>query len=270
MFIAACTPQAPVAKQTAGNLVAKAGNEVLQRDDYESNYNAGFQKDSTYYAKRQIENWAIESLLYQEALDKLDKSEMEIDMMVHNYRKSLVNFLYESKLVEANLDTSITAAEVEEYYKQHRTNFILKDNIVKVNYIKVPSGAPGLEKIRKLVRSGGDREQLIALCDQNAENFYLNDSTWLFLDEIKKEIPVLKEQPDFNLSPGRVIEFSDDSYYYYLKVKDVKVKNSLSPISFERDNIRKFVINARKTQLINEYKQLLLEKARESREFEIY
>ena len=98
----------------------------------------------------------------------------------------------------------------------------------------------------------------------------MNDSTWLFLDDIKKEIPALKEQPDFNLSMGRVVEFTDDQYYYYLKVKDVKVKNGLSPINFEAQNIKKFIINKRKTRLITDYKKTLMEKARTDKKFIIY
>jgi hypothetical protein len=60
---------------------------------------------------------------------------------------------------------------------------------------------------------------------------------------------------------------SDEIFYYYLRIKDIKVKNSVSPINFERQNIRNLLINRRKTQLIRQYKQLLLEKAREEKKF---
>ena len=45
------------------------------------------------------------------------------------------------------------------------------------------------------------------------------------------------------------------------------VKNGLSPINFESKNIRKFIINNRKTQLISQYKQILLEKAKTNKTF---
>ncbi len=97
----------------------------------------------------------------------------------------------------------------------------------------------------------------------------MNDSTWLFLDDIKKEIPALREQSDYSVSAGRVVEIEDEQYYYHLKVKDVKVKNAYSPINFEKQNIRKFILNNRKTQLINQYKQELLEKAKAEKTFTI-
>ena len=273
MIIIACKPSEKEEGNEVIKPVAKAGNEKLGLDEFRENFvTTGIIKDSTYNAKKSIESWAIEALFYQEAIEKLNEDEMQIEREVLNYKKTLVNYIYQTKIIEANLDTTITRKEIEDYYNEHRDNFILKENILKVNYFKIPIKAPALAKIQRLVRSVNpkDKEQLKVLCIQNAENFFMNDSTWLFLDDVKKEIPGLKEQPDFNLSFGRVVEFTDSDYYYYLKVKDVKVKNGLSPINFESKNIKKFIINTRKTQLISQYKQLLLEKARSDKTFIMY
>jgi len=262
-------------KETVSKPVAKAGNEVLSLNDYKENYiSIESVKDSSILAKKSIENWAIESLFYQEAMSKLNADEMEIDKQVEAYKKSLVNYIYQTKLIEANLDTNITRREIEQYYSDHEDNFILKENIVKVHYFKIPVKAPGLEKIKRLLRSyvyvPKDVDQLKNLCMQNAENFFMNDSTWLYLEDIKKEIPKLRDQPDFNLGQGRVLEFTDELYYYYLRIKEVKVKNGLSPLNFEKQNIKNFIINKKKTQLINDYKFQLLEKAKTEKVFEVY
>jgi len=258
-------PNAPV--------VARAGKDMLDVDNYKSIFvGTGNAKDSAENAKKTIDSWATEALFYQEALEKLDKEELQVEKEVEAYRRELVNHIYSTRIIEANLDTVITPEEIEAYYNSHSDNFILKENIVKVNYIKVPVRAQGLEKIKRLLLMGSmaDQSQLKALCAQNAENYFLNDSTWLYVEEIKKEIPGLREEPDFNLVTGRVMQFSDDLYYYYLKIKDVKVKNGLSPLNFERQNIKKFILNNRKAQLILQYKQLLLEKAKSNKAFETF
>lgn len=261
--------------EPASKTIARAGNESLSLDEYKENYiSIESVNDSTILAKRSIESWAIESLFYQEAMTKLNADEIDIDKQVEAYKKSLVNYIYQTKLIEANLDTNISLPEIEQYYSEHEGNFILKENIVKVNYFKIPVKASGLEKIKRLLRSYAyvpkDIEQLKNLCMQNAENFFMNDSTWLFLEDVKKEIPKLRDQPDFNLSQGRVVEFTDDLYYYYLKIKEVKVKNGLSPLNFEKQNIKNFIINKKKTELINQYKVQLLEKAKAEKQFELY
>jgi len=251
-------------------IIARAGDESLSEQEFIDGFISDSKgKDSLEDSRRSIAAWATESLFYQEAIEKLNEEEIDINKEVENYKKSLVNYIYQTKLIEANLDTLVSMQEIENYYNTHRDNFILKENIIKVNYFKVPLKAPALTKIKKLLWSekSKDKVQLNELISQNAENFYMNDSAWLFLEDIKKEIPALRDQPDFNLTKGRLVEFSDDLYYYYLKVKDVKVKNTLSPVSFEYINIKKFIINNRKTQLIKSYKQGLLEKAISEKKF---
>lgn len=271
-FITSCSGDREQVAQKS-KPVAKVGDEELGADEFKQMFiSNGNPKDSSYLAKRSIEQWATEALFYQEALTKLEKEEIDIEQQVQAYRKSLVNYIYQTKIVEANLDTNVSKQEIEDYYDNNRENFILKDNILKVNYFKVPLKAPALEKMKRLFYSTQpkDKEQLISLCSQYADNYFVNDSTWLYLDDIKKEVPKLKDQSDFSINMGRVFEFTDELYYYYLKVKDIKVKNSLSPINFEKQNIKNFIINKRKTQLIDQYKRQLLDKAKAEKKLEIY
>lgn len=259
--------------EASSRSVARVGDALLYLDDYNQKFiDAGVIRDSAYYARKTIENWATETLFYQEAMKKLEEDEIQIDKQVQAYKQELINYIYQSRIVEANLDTAISKEEIQEYYDQHRDNFILKENIVKVNYLKVSVKAPGLPKIKRLLFSTNpaDAIQLKESAAQNAESFFMNDSTWLFLEDIKKEIPLLRDQPEYSLTAGHVFQFSDEEYYYYLKIKDVKVKNGLSPLNFERQNIVKFILNNRKTQIILQYKQLLLEKARADKSFEMY
>ena len=254
-------------------VVAQAGEEKLDEESFISALGTDLSaSDSALRANRYIEKWAIEALFYQEAVSKLDEEEIQIEKQINEYRQSLVNHLYETKVVEANLDTTINAQEIEEYYNEHRDNFILKDNIVKVQYFKIAERSAALPKIKKILYSSApkDKELLLNLLSENADNFFMNDSTWLLVDDIRKEIPSLREQENFTFSTGRVLEINEEGVYYFLKVKDVMTKNSYSPLNFERNNIRKFILNNRKTQLVNQYKQSLLEKAKAEKTFTVY
>lgn len=261
-------------KETSDEKVfAIAGTEELKESDFKQQLiHASNKTDSTAFAQKTIENWALESLLYQEALTKLEPDEMDVEKQVSDYRKQLVNYIYETKLIENNLDTLVAEEEIEDYYNTHIDNFILKDNIVKVNYFKIPIQSKEINKIKKLLNSSGqkEREQLELLCTQHAESYFLNDSVWLLLDDIKREIPKLKEQLEYNAMKGRVIELGDTEAYYYLKIKDVKIKNSVSPLSFEKANIKTFIINSRKIKLIQSYKLQLLDKAKSEKTFKIF
>jgi hypothetical protein len=271
LFLCACDGQKDKSEEKVKPL-AIAGNEELSPEGLKDIViSTGNPKDSVGSEAKSIEKWATESLFYQEALTKLAEDEMQVERQVQDYKKSLVNYIYQTKIIEANLDTNVSREEIESYYNDNKNSFILKDNIVKVNYYKIPLKVPVLDKMKRFIYSAlpKDKEQLQTMCLQYAENFFVNDSTWLYLDDIKKEVPKLKDQPDLYIYQGRIVELSDDQFYYYLKIKEIKVKNSVSPINFERQNIRNFIINRRKTQLIDQYKQQLLEKAKAEKKFQV-
>lgn len=260
-LVFACQSNTKHADKESEEVIATIGTQVLTKEDFLKNSIKTINSsDSAIVAKQQIDNWITESLFYEEAISKLLDDEMDINKQVEEYKKNLVNYIYQTKLIEANIDTTISNEEIENYYNQNIDNFLLKDNIVKVNYYKIPLKASGLEKMKKLFNTQKENEKLLLnnLALENADNFFNNDSTWLYLEDIKKEIPDLRNQPDLILNKGKTMEFSDNEYYYYLKIKDEKTRNNSSPLSFEKNNIKTLIVNKRKTDLINSYKKQLL------------
>jgi hypothetical protein len=253
--------------------LAVAGEEQLSSEEFKklSFLSQPNKNDSLQIVSRMIERWAKEELFYQEAKKKLLPEDQDVEAEVEKYRKELINYRYEVKLIENNLDTAVTKTEIEEYYNNNQDNFILKDNIVKVNYFKIPVQSKMLDKIKKCIWSFNpkDKEQLPQLCAQYADNYFINDSTWLLLEDVKKEIPQLKDLTEYNFYAGRYFEYTDNLNYYYLKIKEVKVKNGLSPINFESNNIKNILLNQRKLELINQYKQQIFDKAKTDKMFKI-
>lgn len=252
--------------------IAVAGDKNLSEQEYKQfNFLGAATNDSTYISKKIIESWAQDELFYQEAKQKLLPEDIDVEAEVEKYRRELINYKYEIRLIENNLDTTITKQEILSYYDANRDNFILKDNIVKVNYFKVPLKSKALGKMKAAVISQNpkDKEVLKSLCLQYADNYFVNDSTWLLLEEIKKEIPKLRDLPEYNFYAGRYFEYADSLSYYYVKIKEIKIKNGLSPINFETNNIKNILLNGRKMKLIRQYKQQILEKAKSEGKFKV-
>ncbi|MBP7809717.1 MAG: hypothetical protein KA163_10520 [Bacteroidia bacterium] len=252
--------------------IAVAGDKNLNENEYKQfNFMGSGANDSAFISKKLIEDWAQDELFYQEAKEKLMPEDLNVDAEVEKYRQELINYKYEIRLIENNLDTSISKQEIQAYYDANRDNFILKDNIVKVNYFKVPVKSKALAKMKAAVVSQNpkEKENLKALCLQYADNYFINDSTWLLLEDIKKEIPQLRELPEYNFYAGRYFEYTDSLNYYYLKIKEIKIKNGLSPINFEMGNIKNILLNGRKMKLIRQYKQQILEKAKSEGKFKV-
>jgi len=59
-------------------------------------------------------------------------------------------------------------------------------------------------------------------------------------------------------------------YYYIVRFKDFRIKETISPLSLERDRIRNIILNKRKMELINKMREDLYNNALKKRDFEIF
>lgn len=229
-------------------------------------------KDSARIIKNYIEKWIQDELLLKKAEENLTKDQLNVEKHLNEYRKNLVIYNYNSELIRQQLDTSVSMNQIEEYYNQHKESFTLKDNIVKVWYVKVNHKAPNAEKVKNWYKSSTPKDfvALKTYCLQFADNFFLDENNWLLFDELMKEIPVTSLNPDFFLRTNKYIEVADSNYNYFVNIKAYKIKNTLSPLAFEKDNIRNIIVNNRKLNLIEQMKRDIYENEKNKGNFEIF
>lgn len=229
-------------------------------------------KDSVELIKKFIDNWVKESLVVQKAESNLTDEQKNVEKQIQDYRNSLITYAYEKELVKQKLDTVISNEEIEQYYNNNQADFELKDNIIKVIYVKVSKKAPGIDKLKKWYQSDNmkDREQLAGYCHQFAENFYLDDNSWLLFDDLLKEIPIQTYNKELFLQNNRFVEVSDSLNSYFLNIKGFKIRNSISPLSFEKENIKNIILNKRKLDLITKMKEDVYNDALNSNKIETY
>ncbi|MBC7862355.1 MAG: hypothetical protein IAF38_05220 [Bacteroidia bacterium] len=229
-------------------------------------------KDSALLIKNFIEKWVQDMLVLKHAEQNLTTEQLNVDNQMAEYRKNLIIYNYQSELVKQKLDTVVNQKDLEEYYNNNQESFTLKDNIVKVWYVKVNKSAPNIEKVKKWYRSEQPKDfiSLKSYCIQFADNYFLDENNWLLFDELLKEVPVTSLNPELFLKTNRFIEVADSSFQYFVNVRGFRIKNSVSPLAFERENIRNIIINKRKLKLIEEMKREVYNNAKEKGKFEEY
>ena len=250
--------------------IARAGDMYLYPSDLQS---ISFEKeDSAAHVKQYIETWIRESLLLQQAEKNLTDEQKKFERMVEDYRRSLITYEYESQIIRQKLDTVVSDEEIAAYYEENKSNFELKDNIIKVIYVKVRKNVPKLEKLKGWISSSDikDKDALAGFCHQYAENFYLDDNTWLLFDDVLKEIPIKLYDKEAFLLNNRKIETQDSSFYYFVNIKGFMTRNSVSPLSFEKDNIEKTLLNKRKVELVQKMRKDLYQEGLKNKTIEIY
>ena len=202
----------------------------------------------------------------------LEDGQKDVSRQLEEYRNSLIMYAYERELVAQHLDTNVSEKEISDFYKEHPQNFELKDNIIRVIYLKLSKKSPKLDKVKQLYKSNSDkdRQALQEYCHQYAINYFLDDTTWLLFDDLLKEIPIKTYDKEQFLQNNRNIEIEDSSLIYLVNIRGFMIKNSLSPLSFERKNIITMILNERKLKLIEDMENRAYENARKSGDVEIF
>lgn len=228
--------------------------------------------DSLNLTRSYIESWIRRKILIHQAALNLPEDQLDFSAQLEDYRNSLIIYAYENSLVAQRLDTIVTDAEIGEYYEQNQENFQLKHNIVKLSYVKIPQGSTQVRHIRRLFFSDNpaDREKLADLCDKYSSQYFLDDETWMVFDDVLKEIPVQTYNQEEFLRYRRSFEMEDSLYFYFARFVDFKIKESNSPLQFERERIRSIILNKRKLTLINEMHQDIYDQALRNDKIEIY
>src|SRR5688572_28177642 len=83
--------------------IAMAGEKKLSQDEYKDfNFFGARYSDSTSVSKKLTECWAQDELFYQEAKEKLLPEDLNVEAEIEKYRKELINYKYEIRLIENN------------------------------------------------------------------------------------------------------------------------------------------------------------------------
>jgi hypothetical protein len=183
----------------------------------------------------------------------------------------LIIFEYETKIVEQYLDTVVSREDIESYYRSHKDDFELKEDIIKFSFIKVDASLKEANLFRDMIRSENPEslDQLEELCKKYAVDYWLEDE-WLNFNEIVTRIPFKIDDPQSFLKRNKYIQFKDEEYLYLANIREFKLKNALSPLEVEKYNIEKIIVNNRKLELINKMRKDLLQAAKQKNEIDIY
>lgn len=227
--------------------------------------------DSTQMAKSFIDNWIRQQVILNLAEKNLPDRMKQVEKQLEEYRNSLIIYIYESELINQRLDTLVSDAEIEKYYNENPRNFELKDNILKAVYVKVKQEAPKLEKLRTWFRSNNpkDKQLLTDYCLQFATDFRFDEDNWMLFDELLKAVPIKTYDQEHFLRNNRLIEISDSSHFYLIRILDFKIRESLSPLAFEKENVKALILNKRKLELIKQMETDAINKAMARKEIEI-
>ena len=253
--------------------VARVNNAYLYKDELAGIAAFGSSKeDSAARVEAYVDSWIRKELLIQEAARKININEAEVERKILDYRYSIIAYEYQSFYIKQNLDTVFSEEEIKEYYENNIDNFILKQNIVRATYIKVPKNAPKMNKLKDwmLSQDENDKRSLKSYCLSFSVAYHIADSTWMIFDDLVRNTPLMEIPNKVQFLKAKdYYETEDENFLYFLKVNEYRISDNVSPLEFVTDEIKNIILNKRKVELAKKLEDEVYESALEQKEFEI-
>lgn len=254
--------------------LAEVGKIILYYDEMPKLIQKGINdSDSIALFQNYINKWAKRQLLLQKADENLSPAmKSEITNQLEETRANLVIYQYQRQMIEEKLDTVLTDAELENYYASNEKSFVLGSNIVKALFIKLPLETPDLSKIRMLARSNNhnDLQQLETICYQFAEKFDDFNEEWVTMDRLSVEFQQNIENEENFLKRNTFYETSDSTSDYLVSIRDYRLRSSLAPFEYVKDDIKRIIWNSRRFELLQSLENGIYNDALKQNRFKIY
>ena len=244
------------------SVVASVGDNFLYKDEADIIYaKQGRGADSVAFMQDYIERWAIDALFYEKAKENVVATD-EIDRMVENYRASLIQNLYQDRLITQQLLPTITDAEVRGFYDRELALFELSEPYVKGFYVKLPPKAKTRD-VRNcfLHREQENLEELERLCTENGYEYQFFMEEWMPLADLAYKTPLTEQQLMERLLKNSVIEFTEEKSTYFICADSILKRNDTKPIEMVSGEIKELLINSKKAKFIKQVKRSLYEEA---------
>ncbi len=245
------------------NVLAEAYGNKLYADDLKDLIGESVsQEDSVFITQEYINQWLSKQVLLHQAEEVLSEVEKNKEKQLENYKADLLTFEVLNKLAMQLVDTSFEESELEEYYEENEEDFELAQNILRINFFKIPEQTNGVSKLWVQFKKD-DKEayaQLKAISEKHG-NYYEDKTNWVYFDDILKEIPITTYNQENYLNNNKYIRFNDNGYTYFIKIIDFKIRSDKSPFSLEKNNIKELLIMKRQQEMVKEIETKLIEDA---------
>lgn len=230
-------------------------------------------EDSLVFLKHYVNQWAREKAILEHAVFNLQNEELELDLLVSNYKNALIKQRFEQNYLNQYLDTVITNKVMSEYYNKNKNIFILKESIIKLVYIRVSKFAPDIDELkdRMLLEFEEDIDWLIDYSHLYAKRSNFDLENWIKVNDFIQELPIQGFQSNNLLNETEeVLQFEDEEDYYLLKIVDYAIKDQIPPLTYVKDQVHSLILHQRKKELLQNLENMLFEKALKEGKFEFY
>ncbi|MDG1716759.1 MAG: hypothetical protein P8H42_03925 [Saprospiraceae bacterium] len=270
LLICACKQANKLQRVSDAPILAEVGNSTLYLDELENSgllTNASNSYDSTHIKNIYVQKWIRDQLILIDA-DKTLAGDIDIDMLVQDYRESLLLYNYENAMVRDRLDTVITTQQIEQYYKENGDAFKLSESLIRCKIAVLNGRTPKLDIFITNWKSSNIKSVNTYLAANSPVMAMMDEYKWYSANEILGFLPdKIKEK---NLRSSKILQEAKDGNEYFVDILQYLDKSEVPPLAYVTSNIKKIILHQRKSKLIVKLKEDLYQREINSTKVRIY
>jgi hypothetical protein len=247
--------------------------ELTESDAWILMKHLGYDPDNKAEYDAFLNEWCENEALKKELISTDPELYKLVSLRADAFEGELAKFYLEEESVKAKLDTTVSKEEMEAYYDEHKDEFLLSDYLVKGLYLKVPKSVDyktlNIDQ-SYLLKNDKDLSEMNSYAKLYAENFYFDDSSWIYFSELSKDIPLTKYNVDNIVLNRSKTYFTDDEFTYFLNIIDYTLKDEIPPMEFVSEQIKEIIVLTRLQELKEQYGSTLIQQIKDKHEISIH
>jgi hypothetical protein len=231
--------------------------------------NSSSKEDSAALAEAYIQSWIEDALVIGQAENLSEEDKVSIEQRVDNYRNALLVYNFEQNYIKQNLDTTVSDAQIEEYYNANKESLRVGEHFMKLKYVTLPDNSKDVKRVTAAFNNG-DYAVLETLCVEIAAKHYLNDGEYMNWEAFAQMIPLsIADRSAFLQQATNLQTVRQNGEIFLIKVSSYLLPGDVAPLEMVKDNISAAIINIRKRDVIKQMRENMFNQAKSEGKFEI-
>jgi len=222
------------------------------------------EQDVQNISDEQKMEWVKKQLWYLEAEKNIEETSI-LDIKVEEYKQSLYINAFQDELLgdKTNL---VTNESIVKYFSEHREEYLLKENLYKIQYVEFSSEMINLEEIITSLNNEVESQIVIDHCKENKHLCLLNP-TWVSDDKLND-----LGLPDFVRKTSAKFEqyYKSDNKVCIYRILERKLEGEYYPLELANKEIASIVYFNKSKEILKKQEDKLLKNAQNKQNFEIY
>ncbi|MBI3123371.1 MAG: hypothetical protein HYZ10_03115 [Ignavibacteriales bacterium] len=245
-LIAACSEE-----QKSEKIVVKVNESVLTKTMLDSALAA--KANSAKLKDEFINDWIETEVLYQEAVKDGVLDEDDFVTLLNRSKKELAGIFYIKKLLSENEQTP-DEDEIAKYFNDYKDDFRLKDDLYKLNFLRVKAFDKAVQVRSKIIESSWDKAKDFFRTDStlsfSSENLYRNELQSAILLRIVNSLMVNETSIVLEIEPGM---------FSVVQLAAKYPVDSIAPYEIEKENAKNRLIVLKQKEFVKEHIKKLVE-----------